>query len=247
MKVLLGVLLAAVLAFLIWYFTRKKATVDENGNATAPPPPTATPPIQGATGLQDTETGAAKAAIDRRISELKKSNVAAQIELECQQEIDILKGVTASKVAYYNQNISRPPITSAKKVPLNLSTFQRSALTSFLTIDGSQRLATADNLLGANRQMFSEFSTCYIGGPELENRDNFIRQVYCQGYVDCGKKYKEMLHQPALLGGGQKATEDMGKMSSAWLAGADLYEARIRTRAIEDLRAAGWRFVGFDF
>lgn len=246
LKAALIVLTIGVTGYAIYYFWGKKKAAANGGENLPPPPSTATPPINGA--LIDPNSGAGSAAIDRRVSELMKSSVKTEVEDSVRSEVNILQGVSDAKRAYYEQNISRDPITSTRKVPFALNALQKSALQTFTTIDTSTGgQGTAGNLLSANLQMMDVLDTCFIGNPELQNVQKFIQEVYCQGYENCGKNYKDMFNDTKLLNGGKKAGADMSKMASAWLAGSGMFDEKIRLRAINDLRAAGWRFTGFDF
>lgn len=242
-KILIGVIVAAVIAFSIWYFTRKKT--DAPGTTTAPPPPGAANPETS--DIQRTDIGPGKAAIDRRVGELLNSSAATEIQNQVRANTDILKGVSAVKVNYYNGNISRAPITSAKNIPLNLTPSQKSALLGFTTINTTQGETSLNNLRIQNREMMDQIGTCYVGNDELANGDDFLKQVVCQQYEDCGKKYK-FLHASAKLNpGALKAGGDMSKMSTAWLNAAHQFDQAVQDRAISDLRSAGWKFQGFDF
>ncbi len=245
-KILLVVVLFGVIGYAIYWYTTKRKTTASGGTASEPPP-TATPPIAGL-GFVDPNSGAGLSAIDRRESELLSSSAAAEIQDSVRSEINILNGVSEAKKAYYDQNISREPITSARNVPFNLTPVQKSVLRAFTTIDTSTGGEnTANNLLSANRQMLAELSTCFIGNPELENTREFMKQVYCQGYIDCGKNYRDLGAAPNMLKGGQMAGADMAKMAQTWLSGSELFDAKLRERAINDLRGQGWKFTGFDF
>ena len=246
-KILLVVVLFGVIGYAIYWYTQKKKSVSGPGGTSSAPPPTATPPIAGL-GLVDPNSGAGLSAVDRRESELLASSAATEIQDAVRSEVNILNGVSEVKKAYYDQNISREPITSARNVPFRLTPVQKSVLRAFTTIDTSTGgISTADNLLSANRQMLSELSTCFIGNPELANTKEFMRQVYCQGYINCGKNYRDLGTAPNMLKGGQMAGGDMAKMATTWLAGAELFDAKLRERAISDLRGQGWKFTGFDF
>lgn len=246
LKIILIVAVIGVVGYAVYYFFFKRKAADNSKEPTAPPP-TATPPIN-ITGLSDPNQGAGGAAIARRIDELMKSNVKTGIQDDVRAQVNILTGVSDAKRAYYDQNISREPITSARNVPFALNELQKSALKAFTTIDTSGGGANvADNLLGANRQLLAAMDTTFIGNPELQNRTEFMKQVYCQGYVNCGKKYHNLGSHPNMLLGGQKAGADMSLMANTWLSGAELFEANMRERAISDLRAQGWKFTGFDF
>lgn len=258
-KGILILLVFGVLGFAAWYFLIRKKTdakgnvIDANGDPILPDVPnTATPPISGSgisgqSPMLDPATGVGLAAINKRKEDILGSNAWLPIQDKIRSEVNILTGVSASKQGYYNENIARSPITSAKNVPYNLSEASRSALLAFAGIDTNQGGATINSLIDANRELINRVGTCFIGGPELEGYDNFVRQVICQGYMDCGKKYKNMGNQTILKQGGQKAGDDMKKMANAWLYGAIQFDHDVTAKAIADLRAAGWRFTGYDF
>lgn len=252
LKILAFVAIFGIVGVAVWYFTRKKAA--SVPASTLPPLGTATPPINGAglnSGPTSTSTGTGLAAINRRISEILASSAWELIQSQVRANLDILTGVSSVKKSYYNQNISRDPITSAKNVPLNLSPAQKQALESFKTIDpisgggvSGGRVVT-ENLRAANQILFNALNTCYVGGPELEGQFVFDTEVICQGYQNCGKDYKSV-YTTEIGNGAKKAADDMRKMSTNWLNGVSTFENNVKSKAIEDLRAAGWRFIGYD-
>lgn len=241
-KITLLIAVIGVFGFAIWFWSKRlKGGKIEN---TLQDPPA---PQIGSGQISDPETGLGKAAIDRRIVEIKNSTKGLKIEQSVMSGIDIMAGVSQKKAAYYIQNISRPPITSPKQLPLKLSPSQVSAIAAFQQI--APRVggfSLAENLLSANRTLMEQVKTCYVGNPELNNVNDFVKQVYCQGYQDCGKKYKTFDKSFNLDPGGEQAATDMAKISSNWLNAATVYEAEVRQAAIADLRNSGWKFIGFD-
>ena len=246
--IIVAVVVVAAIAGLYFYGRSRKGNPNAGGGGELPELPPASEPPQGGQGLQSTETGAGAAAIERRVKEILRTDGYLPIQSEIQSGVNILTGVTPSKVPYYSQNISRAPVNSPKQVPLNVNASVKQALEGFSGIiagvDNSVGAAAMSALRAQNGQLMSAVGTCFVGQPELDNQDQFNKQVMCQGYIDCGKKYKEMGGKFAQ--GSENVQRDMAKMSGAWLNAINAFEAAVKIKAINDLRNAGWRFVGYD-
>ena len=245
-KAVLIILTVGIVGYIAyWLFTRyKKGSSQAAGNTAPQPAPPETVPPSAAGSLVDPTTGAGLAAISRRIGELKGTAVAAELESKVRQATNPLTGVTASKSAYYNQNLARAPITSAQVLPLDVPYNVQSALQAFGSIDAKAGSATTAALRNANQALFDVSGTCFIGNPELTSQDAFDKQVVCQGYQNCGKKYRDL--QRELPAGAEKAASDQAKIAGAWLAMIHTFDAELMKRAIEDLRGSGWKFIGYD-
>lgn len=255
-KVLIFVAVFGIVGVAVWYFTKKKETKPDNGGQPVtdpppiPPPATQPPPPTGTgdpTPLTDPNSGTGLQAINRRIGEIMSSDLWKEVQDKVRDEggTDILHGVTESKKNYYTQNISRPPITSPKKVPLRVSPGTKSVLKEFKDIDPEGKYSATAALRTANIALMEEVGTCFVGNPELGGQEEFNKQVICQEYgQNCGNNYSKMDRE--IQSGAFKAVGDMGRMANAWLAAISSFEIGVRNRAIEDLRLAGWRFIGFD-
>jgi len=245
-KAILIILTVGILGYIAyWLFTRyKKGSSQAAGNTAPQPAPPETVPASASGSLVDPTTGAGLAAISRRIGELKGTAVAAELESKVRQAVNPLTGVTASKSAYYNQNIARKPITSAQVLPLDVPFNVQSALQAFASIDPKAGAATTAALRNANQALFDVSGTAFVGDPELSSQDAFDKQVVCQGYQNCGKKYRDIAKE--LPAGAEKAANDQAKIAGAWLAMIHTFDSELMTRAIEDLRGSGWKFIGYD-
>lgn len=242
-KTLLVLLLFGVSAAIYYYFfVRKKPETEKVKELSAPEPPPKN------NSIADPNAGLGLAAIERRIAEIRGTEADRKIQNDILANYDILRGVADFKRSYYNQNISRDPITSAKSVPLNIGQKGRAALSNFLNIDRSAGQDTTKNLYSANQQMMEEIGTCFVGNPELSNQREFDKQTLCQGYANCGKNYKYLDNSWSkyLKDAAAKMADDMKKIASNWLEISNLYDLEIRSKAINDLRASGWAFIGFD-
>lgn len=245
-KSILFLAVFGVIGYIIYVLYKKNKNKDGDGLdiALAPPPKAETPQTSA---IQNVDSGLGKAAIERRISEILNSDISQKIQNEIQQNSDILNGVSDDSVRYYNQNISRPPILSAKKVPLNLSENQKTALSNFAGIDTEQGNDTLQNLREANQFLKDSIKTCFVGEPELASFTDFKKQLVCQNNQNCGKKYKD-IESPVLTKlGAKKVALDMAKIAKNWNDYARVFDSKVKEQAISDLRNAGWKFIGFDF
>ena len=243
-KIILGIAIFGIFGYLIyWFATRKKTGTDTENE----PLPLAPPAETGGGQLAQTDSGAGLAAINRRIGEIMGTQEAREIEAKVRAQTDILTGVADQRKGYYNASLARSPITSAKNVPFNLSQAQKDALLAFQNISmSSSDLSGIERLRGANRELFSAIGTAFVGNAELDNTDEFIRQLICQRNQDCGKKYRDMYAGPNIRNGGEKINQDFAKMSGAWYTASNQFNEAVKQKAISDLRGSGWKFVGFD-
>jgi len=242
-KIIVLFLVFGVVGVLIWYFTKNKTSKSRNGETVLPDvvpvsgiPPTAVP--------VDPNTGLGLAAIERRKGEILASSKAKSIEDEVQASIFILKGVKPSKENYYNSNISRAPIVSAKNVPFNVSDDALSALRAFEGIQTSSGFGTMSNLRSANKELFTQIGTCYVGDNELQSQDQFDKQVGCQGYADCGRRYRNITIK--IKEAAKMAGDDQLLISKSWENGVLVFRGKVTNEAIQNLRSIGWKFIGFD-
>lgn len=245
-KVLIFLAVFGVVGVAVWYFTKEKpAAAPETEPPPVPIPPAQLPPTGAQNALVDPTTGTGLAAINRRIGEILTSDEWKPLQDSARDEVNIISGVTASKQNYYSSNIARPPITSAKKIPLKVKTAAKSALEEFTTVDGNLGYSTTTSLRTANRLLMEELGTCYVGDRELASQDDFNKLVICQELENCGNNFKKMGDKIGV--GGSKVAADMKLMSKHWLDAIEIFESMVRVKAIEDLRANGWKFFGFDF
>ena len=252
-KYIIIVLLVATAAYLLYRYGKKKKSIFSAPDK-LPPLSTATPPIDNSQGIVSTTSGNGAEAIARRIAEINGSSEGKAMENQVRAGMNILNGVSDRAAAYYNSSLSRGAISSANAVPLNLTSSQYGAIQAFAAITPSQNAwDTAGNLLAANINLKKETGTAFVTDAAMKGDNYFVSNVICNTAIT-GKQCT--VAQIGSRGGGtgtqirlaaEITVNDQKTIAENWLKYADIYAANVKTRAINDLRSAGWKFTGFDF
>lgn len=253
--VLVLALLAGIVAFVLFAYKVKK-TNDEK-KAALKLPPAATPPIvSGAgiagpnNGLYDPKSGSGLAAIERRAMELQGAvNELAAIKSGLSVNADGLKNVQ-----YIGDFIATNIATSTggaglELLPLILSPSQKATIKTVaeLTYKGPGYWSTLERIVNALKALRVSTGVSLLPENAYNPKDlNPIRNGVVIKLIRRDAVAKGRYDTGRITDGTEKLIADLNSFAQNWLSLSDQFSTAIKEKAISDLRASGWRFIGYD-
>jgi len=210
-------------------------------------PAPAPTPNQGATiaDLYDADSGTGKAAVDLRIQKLLANGYGETVATGLGFQDALFSGVKAG-------NKMKDAILKdghkLYQLPLPVSNKQKNVLIGIQDIKYSAGLSSWDNMAKVTNSFFdlkkeANFRV-FLNGVEgnLENiRNKFFDGVY--GKIPSNKK---KIEEPQMRQWVEQFQNDARQFASNYLALSEKAADTLREKAIADLRASGWKFVGYD-
>jgi hypothetical protein len=252
-KVLIGAI-AIFVALAAWFWYAKNRT-KTSGSAQQPLPPATKPDAQPTNaGLFDPQQGAAKIAIDRRVSEIKENRNAFLSAISAVPRATALNGVNNLRDVFVENIGQSTGQTGLGGLPIgNLTPDQARAISGLSDLewfgssywDNYKKIATAlKDVQGlTNVRLFSlpTYAAFSKSPPDL----NQIR-AETVGVIDPSAVTSKSVTNYKVDNVVKSTINQTVNFAKNWLALNTQAENAVKEAAINQLRDSGWRFVGYD-
>lgn len=215
----------------------------------APTPPATSPTVAAPTGgLYAVDSGAGQIAVQKREDDLRKAGFFASVAApQLNATTALFAGTEYGLQNYLLPNIAASTSAAgAERVPLDLTGQQRTAVKAFADLKyiGPGFWADVLNICNAAINLRSQTGVRIFGENGYNTKDlNYYKYEVIPfmaglrgGTNDTGKNTK----------GTQYLIKDLARFGQNWLGLSDAANKMLKEQAVQDLRASGWRFVGYD-
>lgn len=250
-RVLIILLIICGVAAGLWLFARKAA----DKNAPLPPAPPPPPPQTGGAssqagpgGLFSTDQGPGADAVRQRMSEIatKTSRVADDIAPGLDITRRIVQGVQYLP-DFLLANISTSTgRVGATGIPLILSAQNRQAVKALSEIQylkAANYWPSLEIIVNAASEIKNALGVRILEDNMYNKKDlNPIRNEMVIRFTGIDFDYKN----DNVKKGVERAILDINQFGKNWLSLAAQADAALKDEAVKDLRASGWKFIGYD-
>lgn len=250
------VLLLAVGAYLAWKHILKAKTAgaittDASGTLDTKPLPPA-PPVSTAGGapppamLYGTDTGAGGAAVKARMLEVQGNGPAmAEIRLSIQSDKTMRNGVPSGVADFTATQVSMSTGGAGfTNIPVPLTATGREAvegMTALKYVSGATDYwPTLHQITQALTRVRTATGVAFLKDSMYSQNMNFIRNEFLVPYLSGNLDEKRMRT------GAETMVNGLVQLAKNWLALSELAEKAVKEKAVQDLRASGWKFIGYD-
>lgn len=257
MKKAAVVLLLIIIAAFVAYRWQKRIAEKAAGAPKIPLPPAATPPIlPGASqqpqpgtlaGLYSTDSGPGAAAIQKRVSDIKENpDAAAAIRLEVAPDTAFLSGL-----AYLGQKITANigagmAAAGLDAVPVFLDNKQTAAVSGMaaLTYVPPGYWSTLERVTNSAKSVADQTGVTVLAAGMYDPKN--LNPIKNDLLTVIRPDAKGKGAAGAATDATKKLVADVSRFAQNWLAVSSAANLAAREKAISDLRASGWRFIGYD-